>query len=79
VPAPNRPALLAVEDEDQVRVLAESYLEEQGHEVLSAGSVNCPTNCGFTGFAQRLAAVSGAGGFCAPNTLTYRRCGAVRT
>jgi CheY-like chemotaxis protein len=28
--------VLVVEDEDQVRVLAESYLEEQGHEVLSA-------------------------------------------
>ena len=27
-----------VEDDDQVRVLAESYLEEQGHEVLSAGT-----------------------------------------
>jgi CheY-like chemotaxis protein len=30
--------VLVVEDEDQVRVLAESYLEEQGHEVLSAGT-----------------------------------------
>jgi DNA-binding NtrC family response regulator len=30
--------ILLVEDEEQVRVLAESYLEEQGHEVLSAGS-----------------------------------------
>jgi CheY-like chemotaxis protein len=30
--------VLLVEDEDQVRVLAESYLEEQGHEVLSAGT-----------------------------------------
>jgi CheY-like chemotaxis protein len=30
--------VLLVEDEEQVRVLAESYLEEQGHEVLSAGS-----------------------------------------
>ncbi|HET8918070.1 MAG TPA: response regulator [Xanthobacteraceae bacterium] len=28
--------VLVVEDEDQVRVLAQSYLEEQGHEVLSA-------------------------------------------
>src|SRR6516164_9660051 len=28
--------VLVVEDEDQVRVLAESYLEEQGHQVLSA-------------------------------------------
>ena len=27
-----------LEDDDQVRVLAESYLEEQGHEVLSAGT-----------------------------------------
>ena len=30
--------MLVVEDEDQVRVLAESYLEEQGHRVLSAGT-----------------------------------------
>jgi DNA-binding NtrC family response regulator len=30
--------VLLVEGEDQVRVLAESYLEEQGHEVLSAGT-----------------------------------------
>jgi CheY-like chemotaxis protein len=30
--------VLVVEDEDQVRVLAESYLEEQGHQVLSAGT-----------------------------------------
>ncbi len=30
--------VLLVEDEEQVRVLAESYLEEQGHQVLSAGS-----------------------------------------
>ena len=29
---------LVVEDEDQVRVLAESYLEVQGHQVLSAGT-----------------------------------------
>jgi hypothetical protein len=29
------------------------------------------TNCGFTSFAQCLATVSGAGGFCEPNTL-YR-------
>ena len=28
--------ILLVEDEDQVRLLAESYLEEQGHQVLSA-------------------------------------------
>jgi CheY-like chemotaxis protein len=32
--------VLLVEDEEQVRVLAQSYLEEQGHEVLSAGSPN---------------------------------------
>ena len=30
--------VLLVEDEEQVRVLAESYLEEQGHKVLSAGT-----------------------------------------
>jgi|ERR1700751_3426363 DNA-binding NtrC family response regulator len=30
--------VLIVEDEDQVRVLAESFLEEQGHRVLSAGT-----------------------------------------
>ena len=30
--------VLIVEDEDQVRLLAESYLEEQGHKVLSAGT-----------------------------------------
>jgi CheY-like chemotaxis protein len=30
--------ILVVEDEEQVRVLAKSYLEEQGHQVLSAGS-----------------------------------------
>jgi CheY-like chemotaxis protein len=30
--------VLVVEDEEQVRVLAVSYLEEQGHQVLSAGS-----------------------------------------
>jgi DNA-binding NtrC family response regulator len=30
--------VLLVEDEDQVRVLTESYLEEQGHDVLSAGT-----------------------------------------
>jgi DNA-binding NtrC family response regulator len=30
--------VLLVEDDDQVRVLTESYLEEQGHEVLSAGT-----------------------------------------
>ena len=30
--------VLLVEDEDQVRVLAESYLEEQGHNVLTAAS-----------------------------------------
>ena len=30
--------VVLVEGDDQVRVLAESYLEEQGHEVLSAGT-----------------------------------------
>jgi len=30
--------ILLVEDEDQVCLLAESYLEEQGHQVLSAGT-----------------------------------------
>jgi hypothetical protein len=30
--------ILVVEDEEQVRVLAASYLVEQGHQVLSAGS-----------------------------------------
>ena len=30
--------ILVVEDEEQVRVLAKSYLEEHGHQVLSAGS-----------------------------------------
>ena len=30
--------VLLVEDEEQVRVLAVSYLEEQGHQVLSAGT-----------------------------------------
>jgi CheY-like chemotaxis protein len=30
--------VLVVEDEDQVRVLAQSYLEGQGHQVLSAGT-----------------------------------------
>src|SRR5262249_43046037 len=30
--------VLLVEGDDQVRVLAESYLEEQGHDVLSAGT-----------------------------------------
>ena len=30
--------VLVVEDEEQVRVLAESYLEVQGHQVLSAGT-----------------------------------------
>lgn len=30
--------ILLVEDEDQIRLLAESYLEEQGHQVLSAGT-----------------------------------------
>ena len=30
--------VLVVEDKEQVRVLADSYLEEQGHQVLSAGT-----------------------------------------
>jgi len=30
--------VLLIEGDDQVRVLAESYLEEQDHEVLSAGT-----------------------------------------
>ena len=30
--------VLLAEDDDQVRVLAELYLEEHGHEVLSAGT-----------------------------------------
>jgi DNA-binding NtrC family response regulator len=30
--------VLLTEDDDQVRALAESYLEEHGHEVLSAGT-----------------------------------------
>ena len=30
--------VLVVEDEEQVRILAESYLEEHGHRVLSAGT-----------------------------------------
>jgi DNA-binding NtrC family response regulator len=31
-------AILIVEDEEQVRVLAESYLREQGHETFSAAT-----------------------------------------
>src|SRR5215475_10709535 len=31
-------AILVVEDEEQVRVLAESYLREQGHETFSAAT-----------------------------------------
>ena len=30
--------VLIVEDEDQVRVLAESYLREQGHQTASAAT-----------------------------------------
>ena len=30
--------VLIVEDEDQVRVLAESYLREQGHQTVSAAT-----------------------------------------
>jgi DNA-binding NtrC family response regulator len=32
-------AILIVEDETQVRVLSESYLQNQGHETLSAANV----------------------------------------
>jgi DNA-binding NtrC family response regulator len=32
-------AILLVEDEEQVRVLAESYLQTAGHTTLSAGSI----------------------------------------
>jgi DNA-binding NtrC family response regulator len=32
--------VLVVEDEEQVRVLAESYLQEQGHKTLSASTTN---------------------------------------
>lgn len=31
--------VLIAEDEDQVRVLAESYLQEQGHQTVSAASI----------------------------------------
>ena len=31
--------ILLVEDEDQVRVLAESFLQTAGHTTLSAGSI----------------------------------------
>jgi CheY-like chemotaxis protein len=44
--------VLVVEDEDQVRVPAESYLEEQGHQVLSAG-----TRAGALALLQRSPAV----------------------
>jgi len=33
-------AILIVEDEAQVRVLAESYLQSQGHETLSAANLD---------------------------------------
>jgi CheY-like chemotaxis protein len=33
-------SVLIVEDEDQVRVLAESYLREQGHQTASAATAN---------------------------------------
>jgi len=33
-------AILIVEDEAQVRVLAESYLQNQGHETLSAANLD---------------------------------------
>ncbi|HTZ04060.1 MAG TPA: response regulator [Xanthobacteraceae bacterium] len=32
--------VLIVEDEEQVRVLAESYLQEQGHETVSAATAD---------------------------------------
>jgi DNA-binding NtrC family response regulator len=32
--------VLVVEDEEQVRVLAESYLEEHGHQTISAATVD---------------------------------------
>ncbi|MGB6502272.1 MAG: response regulator [Xanthobacteraceae bacterium] len=32
--------VLIVEDEEQVRVLAESYLQEQGHQTLSAATAD---------------------------------------
>jgi DNA-binding NtrC family response regulator len=32
--------VLVVEDEEQVRVLAESYLQEHGHETISAATVD---------------------------------------
>jgi CheY-like chemotaxis protein len=34
----NCTAVLLVEDDDQIRVVVESYLEELGHKVLSAGA-----------------------------------------
>jgi DNA-binding NtrC family response regulator len=33
-------AILIVEDETQVRVLSESYLQNQGHETLSAANLD---------------------------------------
>jgi DNA-binding NtrC family response regulator len=33
-------SILIVEDEEQVRVLAESYLREQGHQTLSAATMD---------------------------------------
>jgi DNA-binding NtrC family response regulator len=36
--APIVAVVLVVEDEDQVRVLAESYLQEQGHRTLTAST-----------------------------------------
>ncbi len=33
-------AILVVEDETQVRVLAESFLQNQGHETLSAANID---------------------------------------
>jgi DNA-binding NtrC family response regulator len=34
------PVILVVEDEEQVRVLAESILQDNGHQTLSAGAVD---------------------------------------
>src|SRR5262249_24884582 len=39
---PRMATVLIVEDEDQVRVLAESYLREQGHQTVSAANAEEP-------------------------------------
>jgi DNA-binding NtrC family response regulator len=39
VPPTAMAIILIVEDEDQVRVLAESYLQEQGHQTVSAATM----------------------------------------